>query len=233
MSSLDPAAIANAEVFSLEQLLTAAGQQLEEEITPRTVRLYATQGLIDRPGKEGRSAIYGRRHLLQLLLIRSLARRGLSLSAIAPLSVLNNNELEQQLANLDSNADECIDACFSIEEQTDNDALDYLKKLKKDSSFDENLNDDIDVETSRSLIPLLGEPLSTPAQSQSRNQSRNYQRSGRSRVAASRWHRFNLAPGVELHVNDSVTIPPAGPRRLNWLQRLADRLIEQLDEGNS
>ena len=164
---------------------------------------------------------------------RSLARRGLSLSAIAPLSVLNNNELEQQLANLDSNADECIDACFSIEEQTDNDALDYLKKLKKDSRFDENLNDDIDVETSRSLIPLLGEPLSTPAQSQSRNQSRNYPRLGRSRVAASRWHRFNLAPGVELHVNDSVTIPPAGTRRLNWLQRLADRLIEQLDEGNS
>jgi DNA-binding transcriptional MerR regulator len=64
------------------------------------VRLYATQGLIDRPGREGRSAVYGRRHLLQLLLIRSLAQRGLSLAAIAPLLGLPDGELELQLDQL-------------------------------------------------------------------------------------------------------------------------------------
>ena len=37
----------------------------------RTVRYYATLGLLDRPRIEGRQARYGERHLLQLLAIRS------------------------------------------------------------------------------------------------------------------------------------------------------------------
>ena len=98
------------EVYGLEELLLLAGQRLGEEVTSRTVRLYATQGLIDRPGRDGRSAVYGRRHLLQLLLIRSLAQRGLSLSAIAPLCVLPDAELEQQLASLDGPGPEGLDA---------------------------------------------------------------------------------------------------------------------------
>lgn len=53
--------------YGLEELLAIAGEQLGEEITPRTVRLYATEGLIDRPDKDGRRAVYGQRHLLQLL----------------------------------------------------------------------------------------------------------------------------------------------------------------------
>ena len=229
VSLLDPDAATDSETYGLEGLLIAAGQHLGEEITPRTVRLYATQGLIDRPGKEGRSAIYGRRQLLQLLLIRSLSRRGLSLSAIAPLAVLANDQLEQQLAQLDSNTDESIDASLSLEEPANNEALDYLQRLKQDSASDEYLSDDDEVESSRSLIPFLGAPLSSSVPKPSRSSSR----SASSRAAASRWHRFNLAPGVELHINDSVSIPPAGRRRLNWLQRLADRLIEQLDEGKS
>jgi hypothetical protein len=38
---------------------------------------------------------------------------------------------------------------------------------------------------------------------------------------------------VELHINESVSIPPAGSRRIGWLQKLADRLLEQLDERQS
>ena len=87
-------------VFGLEELLALAGERLGEEVTPRTVRLYATEGLIDRPGKDGRRAVYGQRQLLQLLLVRSLARRGLSLTAIAPLLAAGNSELERQLTQL-------------------------------------------------------------------------------------------------------------------------------------
>ncbi len=75
-----PAIASGALSLGLEELLSVAGESLGEEVSPRTVRLYTSQGLIDRPGKEGRSAVYGRRQLLQLLLIRSLARRGLSAS---------------------------------------------------------------------------------------------------------------------------------------------------------
>ena len=228
LPSPDLHAAKDAEAYGLEELLAVAGDQLGEQITPRTVRLYATQGLIDRPTKRGRSAIYGRRQLLQLLLIRSLSRRGLSLLAIAPLAVVSDVQLEQQLAHLDHNSDESIDGSLPYENQVVDTALDYLQRIKKDSAADEYLNQD-NSETSRSLLPLLGAPLSVPSLKASRGSTRP----GSSRAAASRWHRFNLAPGVELHINDSVSIPPAGRRRLNWLQRLADRLIEQLDEGKS
>jgi len=200
--------------YGLDELLAVAGERLGEELSPRTVRLYATQGLIDRPGKEGRSAVYGQRHLLQLLLIRSLARRGLSLAAIAPLCVLTNAELKQQLIQLDTPTE--------TKEQEGNEALDYLLGLKASG-----LSNPIH-QASQQFLSLIGSPL-TP----SRPPSRSPSRSSGSRDAASRWHRFSLAPGVELHISDSVSIPPAGSRRINWLQRLADRLIEQLDERQS
>ena len=97
----DPAAEQAADALSLEELLALAAERLGEEINARTVRLYATEGLIDRPGRDGRRATYGRRQLLQLLLIRSLARRGLSLAAIAPLIGLDDQAMEQQLGQLE------------------------------------------------------------------------------------------------------------------------------------
>ncbi len=56
----------------------------------RTIRYYTTLGLIDRPLEmRGRTALYGRRHLLQLVAIKRLQARGLSLA-----------ELQQQLVGL-------------------------------------------------------------------------------------------------------------------------------------
>jgi len=214
-------------LYGLDELLDVAGGRLDEEISPRTVRLYATQGLIDRPGKEGRSAVYGHRHLLQLLLIRSLARRGLSLAAIAPLCGLPDPELELQLAQLETQGEP--------PPQESNAALTYLRDLKSSlssssspSTSPRRLSSIGDpAERSSSLLPLLGAPLLS---GRSTSPSRSPSRSSGSRDAASRWHRFALAPGVELHISDAVSIPAAGPRRLAWLQRLIDRLIEQLDE---
>lgn len=194
-------AIASGELsLGLEELLAVAGESLGEEVSPRTVRLYASQGLIDRPGKEGRHAVYGRRHLLQLLLIRSLARRGLSLSAIAPLCGLADGAIEQQLASLAS-------------PEAPNPALAYLQEL----------------ESTATPVPmaLLGAPLPPAASPAS---PRFSTRSSGSRSAASRWHRFSLSPGVELHISDAVALPPSGERRRHWVQRLADRLLQQLDE---
>lgn len=232
--------------YGLEELLLTAGERLGEEITPRTVRLYATQGLIDRPGKEGRSAVYGQRHLLQLLLIRSLARRGLSLSAIAPLCVLPDAEIAQHLSQLENANGESSQA-----QAGSNPALAYLHELegesqrsasrrsaqlslpsKADLGPEVELDREVDeLTTSPSLLSMLGSPLSKRLGLLSAMRSPS--RSSGSRDAASRWHRFLLAPGVELHINESVSIPPAGTRRISWLQKLADRLLEQLDERQS
>lgn len=49
----------------------------------RTVRWYQTTGLVDRPvAVRGRTALYGRRHLLQLLAIKRLQAEGRSLAEI-------------------------------------------------------------------------------------------------------------------------------------------------------
>jgi len=203
-------------LYGLDELLAMAGERLGQEITPRTVRLYATEGLIDRPGKDGRRSVYGQRHPLQLLLIRSLARRGLSLTAIAPLAACSDGELLEQLLQLEEPSlhqvnHEPKEASSSQQQE----ALAYLHSLQS--------------ERSPSLLPLLGSPLSSSSTSPSPRRSLSSRSAGRSSAASSRWHRFSLAPGVELHLSESTSFPPAGSRREAWLQRLLERLREQLD----
>jgi DNA-binding transcriptional MerR regulator len=49
----------------------------------RTIRYYTTIGLLDRPAEmRGRTALYGRRHLAQLVAIKRLQARGLSLAEV-------------------------------------------------------------------------------------------------------------------------------------------------------
>src|SRR5436309_10972528 len=49
----------------------------------RTIRYYTTLGLLDRPAEmQGRTALYGPKHLLQLVAIKRLQARGLSLAEI-------------------------------------------------------------------------------------------------------------------------------------------------------
>lgn len=54
-------------------------------VTPRTVRYYIAEGLVDRPVGEKRGAHYVRRHLEQLLLIRRWTDAGLSLERVREL----------------------------------------------------------------------------------------------------------------------------------------------------
>lgn len=64
---------------SIDELATLAG------VTPRTVRYYIAQGLLDRPEGEKRGAFYTRRHVEQLLLVRRWTDAGLSLERIREL----------------------------------------------------------------------------------------------------------------------------------------------------
>src|SRR5262249_56989090 len=72
----------------------------------RAIRYYTTVGLLDRPAEmRGRTAMYGRRHLLQLVAIKRLQTRGLSLAEIQErLLGLPNSQLES-LADLPSNCE--------------------------------------------------------------------------------------------------------------------------------
>lgn len=64
----------------------------------RTIRFYSTLGLLDRPsGARGRTALYGRRHLAQLVAIKRLQAEGRSLG-----------DIQTELAGLDDAALEAI-----------------------------------------------------------------------------------------------------------------------------
>src|SRR5678815_3549031 len=70
-----------------EGLAGAAAEGLNGRIREvpdvRTLRYYTTLGLLDRPAEmQGRTALYGRRHLLQLVAIKRLQGKGLSLAEI-------------------------------------------------------------------------------------------------------------------------------------------------------
>lgn len=59
----------------------------------RTIRYYGTLGLVDRPELSGRTALYGPRHLRQLVAIKRLQGEGLSLE-----------DVQQRLTGLDDAA---------------------------------------------------------------------------------------------------------------------------------
>jgi DNA-binding transcriptional MerR regulator len=60
-----------------------ANGRIREVPDRRTIRYYTTLGLIDRPADvRGRTALYGARHLLQLVAIKRLQSRGLALAEI-------------------------------------------------------------------------------------------------------------------------------------------------------
>jgi MerR HTH family regulatory protein len=60
-----------------------ASGRIREVPDQRAIRYYTTIGLVDRPAAmRGRTALYARRHLLQLVAIKRLQARGLSLARI-------------------------------------------------------------------------------------------------------------------------------------------------------
>ena len=124
----------NPSSYSLDQLIALASDQLGETINPRTIRLYATEGLIDRPGRDGRLAVYGERQLRQLLLIRSLAQRGLSLAAIAPLAAASDDDIQAQLEDLLPGAPNAMAAAMAAPLIEENQALAYLQELPSTSA---------------------------------------------------------------------------------------------------
>ena len=67
----------------------------------RTIRYYTTIGLLDRPAEiRGRTAYYGRRHALQLVAIKRLQARGLSLLEVQQSLAGKDERGLQKLADL-------------------------------------------------------------------------------------------------------------------------------------
>jgi DNA-binding transcriptional MerR regulator len=88
-----------------------ANGRVREVPDRRTIRYYTTLGLIDRPADmRGRTALYGRRHLLQLVAIKRLQTHGISLAEIQARLVGISTSGLQKLAQLPADFDAGQDA---------------------------------------------------------------------------------------------------------------------------
>lgn len=80
-----------------------ASARVREVPDIRTIRYYTTLGLIDRPAQmRGRTALYGRRHLLQLVAIKRLQAKGLSLAEVQSRVVGQSDAVLRRLAQMPS-----------------------------------------------------------------------------------------------------------------------------------
>ena len=68
-------------VLDENKIIPSSGRAAPE-LSGRSVRWYTTAGIVDAPGREGHSATYGRRHLLQLLYTRQAQANGEALEKV-------------------------------------------------------------------------------------------------------------------------------------------------------
>src|SRR5437764_14413849 len=78
-----------------------ASGRVREVPDRRTIRYYTTLGLIDRPAEmRGRTALYNRRHLLQLVAIKRLQAQGLTIADLQRELLGQTNQALEKIARL-------------------------------------------------------------------------------------------------------------------------------------
>ncbi|HET9170960.1 MAG TPA: MerR family transcriptional regulator [Actinospica sp.] len=95
--------------WTLDELARRAQQALRSddvrEANGRAIRWYGTKGLVDRPAiGPGHSARYGERHLLQLVAVKRLQARGLSLAEVQRELAGATEEKLRRIADLEGSA---------------------------------------------------------------------------------------------------------------------------------
>lgn len=195
--------------WSLEELVQVANELLpqflpeekahsrvREDVTPRLVRHYTSQGMLDEPFKEGREARYTYRHLLQMLLVRRLLIEGYGASVIDTLArSKSNSELEALLQG-----------GVQLTIAPANPALAFLQQVQKRQP-----------EVAQS-IPKAQPPskLSSPAPAQLPLDT----------SSATQWIRQEILPGLELHVRSDFVLPSTPQEQQNLLQRMLQTLTK-------
>lgn len=99
--------------------IDSGNQKVTEQVNSRTIRHYASLGLIDQPQKLGKYAQYNYRHLLQILLVKKLLSQGYGTTTI---DRLLKSKSDRELENL-------LTGGVEIQVSIANPALAYLEQL--------------------------------------------------------------------------------------------------------
>jgi DNA-binding transcriptional MerR regulator len=184
---------------------SATGNRPPDLVNPRLIRSYTTQGVVDRPRRQGREARYTYRHLLQLLLVRRLLAEGYGTAAIQPITS----------AKATPDLEALLEGGLQLTVETANPALAFLQSVQARTARP----------TATASSPSA--PLDKPAA-----QSRARQASAPDATGAiSRWQRLEVLPGLEVQVREDF-VPPSTPQeRDNLLQLIAQTLTPILDRS--
>ena len=220
------------ESYTIGELAERAG------VTPRTIRYYTAEGLLLRPDTRGQYARYGAEHLLQLQLIARLKAAYLPLHEIrARLDGLGVAKLQALLA---AKGNEPVGPSTS--------AAEYLAEVlgrpapaariaEASAEYQPapELPEDAPAthappaQAAAYRLPEVSEPA---AASQVRRSDdllgrlmpeRREARAPEAAPPGEAWRRIMLAPGVELHIHESVSVGPPG--RLEQLLHFARELF--------
>jgi len=203
--------------FKLDELVAIANQlislvvpeqpseRVAETLNERTLRYYITEGLIDRPmGKEGTAALYGYRHLLQILAVKRLQGSYLPIKRIREVLTGRSNEEierivtegpEEPLTNLRQAIGRHL-APLQIGQMASPSRRRFLLQEPEQP---------LRLECSSPPPQFLAEPPSSTGSS---------------------WERFVLGDGIELHLRSDRR----GELRGAEIRRTVERLLQSLKE---
>ncbi len=185
--------------------------RVREFVTPRLVRYYTSQNLVDEPLKVGREARYTYRHLLQMLLVRRLLAEGYGTSAIQPLiSGKPDSELESLLQG---------GAQLTVE--TTNPALAFLQQVQQRQS--------------QAALPphAFATPAALAPDDEAIQRADSLPLPMLPDAAPTQWIRLEILPGLEIHVRDDFQLPVSPQEEANLLQLLARQLTHFLTQRRS
>ncbi|MGD1906947.1 MAG: MerR family transcriptional regulator [Leptolyngbyaceae cyanobacterium] len=188
----------------LPAYLPEDGDRATDGVNPRLVRSYTTQGVVDRPQRQGREARYHYRHLLQVLLVRRLLNEGYGTAAIQPItSAKATPELEALLQG-----------GLQLTVETANPALAFLQSVQARGS---------------QASPPPAAPMPSPApRAAPQARSKAVPRAASKAAQPVRWQRVEVLPGLEIQVREDF-IPPSTPQEHeNLLQLIAQTLTPLL-----
>jgi len=205
--------------WSLEELVQIANKLLpqflpeekahtrvREEVTPRLIRHYTSQGMLDEPLKDGREARYSYRHLLQILLVRRLLSEGYGASAIDKLAILKS---DQELEAL-------LQGGVQLTVTPANPALAFLQQVKQ-----------------RQLAPAKDPPALPPAMSNPVLPLSAAPPSPSPPAHPSQWTRIEVLPGLELHIRQDFVYPSSAQEQQTLLQLIRQILLTFVSKRRS
>lgn len=190
--------------------------RLQDTVNPRLVRHYTTQGLLDKPRRQGREARYGYRHLLQLLVLRRLLTEGYSASSITGL-----------IAGMtDTSLEDLLQGGAQLTVEAANPALAFLSQVR-------DRNQPLPTEPSSALksvhppslkrLSPQRQHLSSPPPSPDLSPQTPSTLPPSTPVP---WTRLEILDGLELHLRNDFVVPATTYEREQLLRLIAHHLTQ-------